>query len=858
MQFLTENRAATPMKRIKKGSEYSKRGVQLKDNSVDEWVSISWDQALSEIAQPLKQYYQQKKEDITKAEKGIMVWTGSGNMGPIVNTLIGNFFDHISPNRTTKLGNSCCAGVDAGMTPVYGKRSIDTRDTIRDSKCIINWGNNPADTTNTYWKFVVDAKVNNDAKIITIDPRYSKSAEKSDIWVQVKPGTDTLFGIGMLRWIFDNDMTGSTASGSYIDEDLLKYRTNAPFLVDISPIMDGDTGLLKEKAYNLIHNVVLKKDAAGKYLVWNSSTSAEEAAVANNGKNKDNPNPDADLYYTNLTAKVTTVYQLIRALYAGDLLESAAKPIEQELAKLHDPTYVEEKITEITGIQNVSLIGEVAEAYANAGGRAMIIQNMGGGQRVESAGHECAMHCILSLITGNVGNPGSGVDDTSGWSSAAAGLQAHVDDVTNLSLKTSIPFLKAAQGKTNPHNIPFGTLGRRALAASENEPYNTYLKKDGMDDKDPHIKFWYLATSCLLTQFPNTDALKEALRRSECVVTAKPTWNTDADYSDYYLPVTTPFEYEDIGAANRNKYIQVMEPGVTPYGQSLSDQQILRRLAKLVFDDPEIVESFNHDDADYPKAIVENPANNFVNNGLKSYEQLKEMKVFRPKCYSDKFIPLRNLEFFNDLYRANIYIYQWQDKEKYPYIDLSPNPARDLYRGPFPRYVPALQSRQEFLEDFPYLDPNDSANDTFYSTVPADMKVIKLKDGTEINYQQNRERYPLCNVQYKVPRTVHSSFTGLPWIREAFGDKGIVLIHTSDAAERGISDGDDVYVMSNIGTIERIARVTDNIMKGLTAIENGWWDDYGKVSSSTVGVELPGPMSNAHTHNNTLVEIVKK
>lgn len=858
MQFLTENRAATPMKRIKKGSEYSELGVQLKDNSVDEWVSISWEQALSEIAAPLREYYQRKKQNIKDAEKGIMVWTGSGNMGPIVNTLIGNFFDHISPNRATKLGNSCCAGVDAGMVPVYGKRSIDTRDTIRDSKCIINWGNNPADTTNTYWKFVIDAKLNNNAKIITIDPRYSTSAEKSDIWVQLKPGTDTLFGIGMLRWIFNQDTTGTVKSGTYIDTDLLKYRTNAPFLVDISEIMNGETGQLIDKAYNNIHKVSLKKDAENNYLVWNGV--AEEIAQENKGRNNANPNPNqnADLYYTDLSKKVTTVYQLLRALYAGDLLTGAQNPVDAELAKLHDPVYTETKITEITGIQNQSLIEETAKAYASTNGASMIIENMGGAQRTESAGHECAMHCILSLITGNVGNAGSGVDDTSGWSSSAAGLQANLDDVTNLSLGTSMTLLKKAEGKTNPHNIPFGTLGRRALAAAKNEPYDTYLKKEGMADKDPHIKFWYLATSSLLTQFPNTDAIKEALRRSECVVTAKPTWNTDADYSDYFLPVTTPFEYEDIGAANRNKYIQVMEPGVVPYGQSLSDQQILRRLAKLVFDDPEIIAGFDHDDADYPKDIVENPANNIINNGLASYEQLKEVKVFRPACYSDKFIPLRNLEFYNDLKRANIYIYQWQDTASYPYIDLSPNPARDLYKGPFPRYVPAMQSHQEFLPDFPYLDPDDEVNSAFYQTVPADMKKIKLTNGVEINYQQNREMYPLCNVQYKVARTVHSSFTGLPWIREAFGEKGVVLMNTADAAARGISDGDAVYVTSNIGTIERIAKVSDQMMYGVTAVENGWWDDYGKISSSTIGVELPGPMSNAHTHNNTLVQIVKK
>ena len=83
-------------------------------------------------------------------------------------------------------------------------------------------------------------------------------------------------------------------------------------------------------------------------------------------------------------------------------------------------------------------------------------------------------------------------------------------------------------------------------------------------------------------------------------------------------------------------------------------------------------------------------------------------------------------------------------------------------------------------------------------------------------------------------------------------------MNTADAAARGISDGDAVYVTSNIGTIERIAKVSDQMMYGVTAVENGWWDDYGKVSSSTIGVELPGPMSNAHTHNNTLVQIVKK
>lgn len=849
MQFLTENRALTPMKRIKKGTKTSPLGVVLKDNAIDEWVSISWEQAIKEIGEKLKKL----KAD---NEKGIMLWTGSGNMGPIVNTLLVNFFNHISPDRTSKLGNSCCAGVDAGMVPVYGKRGIDTRDTIRYSKCIINWGNNPAETSNTYWKFVIDAKLAG-AKIITIDPRYSGSAEKSDIWVPIKPGTDVLFGIGMLRHIFKEDETYKTSGGQkWIDIDMLKHRSNAPYLVDLTNIIGSD-GSLKPKAYNELFNVSIKTTKVNdKNVPFVRVGSENVPAEENKGRGKNTQEPN--LYYTDMTAKVTTVYQLMRALYAGDILTAGDNAVPEPLRTLHDPNYVENYIYTTTGAKD-GMIEAVATAYASSNNnydsdgipvrKSMIIENMGGGQRNEHAGHECAMHCILSVITGNVGGRGNGVDDTSGWSSAASGLQTG-DIAAPL---TAIPGLKNAK-VTGTHDIPFGTLGRRALAAAKGEPFATYKRKDNNDAKDPVIKFWYLASSNLLTQFPNTDMLKEALRYSECVVTAKPTWSTDADYSDYYLPVTTPFEYDDIGAANRNKYIHLMEAGVKPYGQARSDMQILRDLAKVVFDDPEIIANFDHDDDYYPKAIVENPANNMAVNGLNSYEDLKRDKTVRPKAYPLPFVPLHNLEFKNDLNRAHIFIPDWNmDDGKVSgcksNINRSPNPARDLFRGPFPRYVPALQSHLAWLSDFQWTTwSEEQTKSNLFDGIPADI---------DQDYGKIREEYPLCNVQFKTLRTVHASFTGLPWIREAFGDRGIVIMNTEDALEYGISDGDTVTVRSWIGAVERIAKVTDNIMKGVTAIENGWWDKFGKVSSSTVGVELPGALNNAHTHNNTLVKITK-
>lgn len=820
MQFLTENRVATPMKRIKKGSAVSPLGVVLKNNDIDQWVSISWDQAISEIGAKLKELKD-------SGDKGIMSVTGSGNMGPIANTIVGQFFNHINSSRATKVGSPCCQSVTDGMTAVLGVRSIDTRDTVRDSKCIVNWGNNPAVTTSAYWKFFIEAKIAG-AKMITIDPRFSDSAEKSDQWIALRPGTDALFAIGVLRYIFANDKTAvSGGTDTWIDEEFLKHRTNAPYLIDVTPILDGS--VFKNKAYNELYKLTYKLDGDGKRLV--RSGGATVAAEKNMGRNAI-PTQDPDLYYVDLaTDKVITAYELMRALYAGDLLAAATPAMDPEVVKLHDPYYDYAKIVEVTGISAISVIEEFSSAYAGSGKKSMIIQNMGGSQRTENGTNLCALQTLLPMITGNIGDRGNGIDDTSGWSSLT-GYQSTDGDHMGSSIRFSV---KPAAGVT--HNIPFSLLGVKARDANNGTPQDIYLPNTTYPagTKDPAIKFWYIATSNLMTQSPNVDAYRAALASSEMVVVAKPTWNTDAEYADYYLPVTTPFEYEDLGAANRNKYVSLMEAGVKPFGQSKSDGQIMRALAKVVFPDkPEIISDFDHDDSWYVNEIITNPSNNFTANGIPDYDTLKRLKSVRPSSISVPWVPFHLHEFNEGKTvdgRAKLFITEWGDITKYAYPHISRNPAKNFFLGPIPRYVPAMESKLELLPDF--------------------------STGLPAEYQQYRDNYSLACVQFKVSRTVHASFTGLSWIREAFGEKGIVWMNTTDALARDIVNGETVTVRSHIGSLERVAHVTELIMKGVVAIENGWWDKFGPVSSSNVAAELPDPMGCGHTHNNTLVEVVK-
>ncbi len=45
----------------------------------------------------------------------------------------------------------------------------------------------------------------NGAKLVIVDPRYSASAAKSDIWVQIKPGTDTAMLLAIMNYLIENE-----------------------------------------------------------------------------------------------------------------------------------------------------------------------------------------------------------------------------------------------------------------------------------------------------------------------------------------------------------------------------------------------------------------------------------------------------------------------------------------------------------------------------------------------------------------------------------------------------------------------------------------------------------------------------
>jgi len=71
---------------------------------------------------------------------------------------------------------------------------------LKKTQCILLIGRNPAPSHQTIWEGIVAAKKRG-IKLIVIDPRKSEAAAAADLWLQIRPGTDTALLLSMMQVI---------------------------------------------------------------------------------------------------------------------------------------------------------------------------------------------------------------------------------------------------------------------------------------------------------------------------------------------------------------------------------------------------------------------------------------------------------------------------------------------------------------------------------------------------------------------------------------------------------------------------------------------------------------------------------
>lgn len=93
---------------------------------------------------------------------------------------------------------------------------------IRNTDLVIIMGGNAAEAHPCGFKWVTEAKANRGAKLIVVDPRFTRSASVADYYAPIRQGTDIAFLLGVIKYCIDNDK---------VQWDYVRAFTNAAYIV---------------------------------------------------------------------------------------------------------------------------------------------------------------------------------------------------------------------------------------------------------------------------------------------------------------------------------------------------------------------------------------------------------------------------------------------------------------------------------------------------------------------------------------------------------------------------------------------------------------------------------------------------
>ncbi len=222
-------------------------------------------------------------------------------------------------------------------------------------------GSNAAEHHPMAMKWVLRAQ-DRGAKIIHVDPRYTRTSSKADVYCRLRSGTDIAFLGGMIKYIIENNR--------YF-KDYVENYTNALFIVP-------DTYSFSDGIFSG-YNPETRKYDTGQWAVV-----------------REGANPDADPPVAGVPRKAASL--------------DDPNCVFQKL-KEHYSRYTLEKVSDITGTPVDKLL-EVYELFSSTGTRdraGTVMYALGQTQHTVAVQNIRTM-CIVQLLLGNIGICGGGVN----------------------------------------------------------------------------------------------------------------------------------------------------------------------------------------------------------------------------------------------------------------------------------------------------------------------------------------------------------------------------------------------------------------------------------------------------------------
>ncbi|MCB9513124.1 MAG: molybdopterin-dependent oxidoreductase [Candidatus Krumholzibacteriia bacterium] len=145
------------------------------------FAPIRWDDALDAIAEQLEEARRRH------GPRSVLYYSASGTKGLLNGA--GEAFWRLFGGATTTYGDLCWpAGLEAGRLTL-GANVHNAPWDLPNARLIVLWGKNPAET-NLHQMGFIEAARTRGAAVVVVDPRRTESAERADLFLRPRPGSD--------------------------------------------------------------------------------------------------------------------------------------------------------------------------------------------------------------------------------------------------------------------------------------------------------------------------------------------------------------------------------------------------------------------------------------------------------------------------------------------------------------------------------------------------------------------------------------------------------------------------------------------------------------------------------------------
>ncbi len=363
-----------------------------------------------------------------------------------------------------------------------------------------------------------------------------------------------------------------------------------------------------------------------------------------------------------------------------------------------------------------------------------------------------------------------------------------------------------------PVNWP--ALMHPELAAEGTRVVNQFLLGQALTgelDLDPPIKALMVYNSNPMVVCPEQEKVAAGMAREDLFTVVADHFLTDtARYADVVLPATTQLEQHDVMFSWGHFYVTLNTPAIEPLGEAVPNTEIFRRLAaRMGFTE----DCFARTDADMLGEAFDWSDPAMAGITLESLRRTGWARLNLPSA--DEYAPHAEGNFPTSSGKVEFRSQTAAEGGNFV-VPLFRQGSNDHQPGgvvdPLPHYIP----------------PREGPGGAYR------LNLISPKSHAYLN----------------------SSAADQPAQRRVQGEQA-VTVHPEDAAERGIDEGTYVRVFNDRGAFVALARISDEVARGVAMAPMGAWPKNAK-EGSTVNAVTPfafADLGNAPTFSDARVEI---